>query len=165
MKRDALVDISEQFRPGSLGAIVMLHGNHYASNWGFGTFFEAKVALELAEFAARQASDDLVLIAHDCGGVAASLVLDLNDPTSGPRGGHLRWFICAERCRGTGLGRQILQRAVSHSEAHSKGNIWLTTFAGLKPARHLYESFGFELVSEAEGTAWGTTVKEQEFRR
>ena len=143
----------------------MLHGNHYAANWGFGTFFEAKVAAELASFATRQAPNDQVLIAYDKSGVAASLILDLNDPTSGDRGAHLRWFISAERCRGTGIGRQLMQRAVSHADVHSQGRIWLTTFAGLMPARHLYESFGFELVSEAEGDAWGTTVNEQEFRR
>lgn len=159
------MDISEQFLAGSLGAIVLLHGNHYATNWGFETFFEAKVARELADFASRQARNDLVLIAHDCDGVAASLVLDLNDLTSGERGAHLRWFISADRCRGTGLGRQLMQRAVAHAEVHSKGRMWLTTFAGLMPARHLYESFGFALVSEAEGDAWGTAVKEQEFRR
>ena len=159
------MDISEQFLAGSLGEIVRLHGIHYATNWGFGTFFEAKVARELAEFALRQAKNDLVLIAHDSDGVAASLVLDLNDPTSGERGAHLRWFISADRCRGTGLGRQIMQRAVSHAEVHSKGRMWLTTFAGLMPARHLYESFGFALVSEAKGEAWGTVVREQEFRR
>ncbi len=159
------MNISEQFLPGSLGAIIALHGNHYASEWGFGTFFEAKVAQELAGFASRQAGNDLVLIAHDSEGVAASLILDLNDPTSGDRGAHLRWFISADRCRGTGLGRHLLQRAVFHAELHSKGRMWLTTFAGLKPARHLYESFGFSLVYEAEGEAWGTSVKEQEFRR
>lgn len=159
------MDISEQFLAGSLGAIVKLHGNHYATNWGFGTFFEAKIAQELADFALRQARNDLVLIAHDRNGVAASLILDLNDLASGERGAHLRWFISADRCRGTGLGRQLMQRAFSHAEVHSKGRMWLTTFAGLMPARHLYESFGFALVSEAEGGAWGTVVKEQEFRR
>lgn len=143
----------------------MLHGDHYAKNWNFGTFFEAKVAKELAEFSSRQSRNDLVLIAHDDHGVAASLILDLNDPASNDRGAHLRWFISSDRCRGTGIGRKLMQHAISHAEEHAKGKIWLTTFAGLLPARHLYESFGFELISEKEGQAWGTTVKEQEFQR
>jgi len=143
----------------------LLHGEHYATHWGFGPFFEAKVAKELSGFALRQANNDLVLIAHDSESVTASLILDLNDPESGERGAHLRWFISADRCRGTGLGRQLMQRAVSHADNHASGRVWLTTFAGLKPARHLYESFGFALASEAQGEAWGTVVKEQEFRR
>lgn len=157
--------IITEFAPGSLGTIIALHGQHYAQNWGFGTFFEAKVADELAAFAGRMASNDLVLLAYDNEGLAASIVLDLNDPASGERGGHLRWFICAERCRGTGIGRKLMDRAMSHADEHSNGNVWLTTFAGLEPARHLYESYGFTLTHEQEGEAWGTVVTEQEFRR
>ena len=157
--------IFTEFAPGSLGTIIALHGQHYAQNWGFGTFFEAKVAHELAAFAGRMASNDLVLLTYDDEGLAASIVLDLNDPVSGERGGHLRWFICAERCRGTGIGRKLMDRAMSHADEHSNGNVWLTTFAGLEPARHLYESYGFTLTHEQEGEAWRTVVKEQEFRR
>jgi len=157
--------IITEFAPGSLGTIIALHGQHYAHNWGFGTFFEAKVAHELAAFTGRMASNDLVLLAYDNEGLAASIVLDLNDPMSGERGGHLRWFICAERCRGTGIGRKLMDRAMSHADDHSNGDVWLTTFAGLEPARHLYESYGFTLTLEQEGEAWGTVVTEQEFRR
>ena len=157
--------IITEFAPGSLGTIIALHGQHYAHNWGFGTFFEAKVAHELAAFTGRMASNDLVLLAYDNEGLAASIVLDLNDPMSGERGGHLRWFICAERCRGAGIGRKLMDRAMSHADDHSNGNVWLTTFAGLEPARHLYESYGFTLTLEQEGEAWGTVVTEQEFRR
>jgi ribosomal protein S18 acetylase RimI-like enzyme len=157
--------IITEFAPGSLGTIIALHGQHYAHNWGFGTFFEAKVAHELAAFTGQMASNDLVLLAYDNEGLAASIVLDLNDPMSGERGGHLRWFICAERCRGTGIGRKLMDRAMSHADDHSNGNVWLTTFAGLEPARHLYESYGFTLTLEQEGEAWGTVVTEQEFRR
>jgi len=158
------MDISNEFSPGDLGEIVVLHSKFYALHWGFGLFFEAKVARELASFADRSAKNDLVLIARDKDGVAASLILDLNDPISGDRGAHLRWFICADRCRGTGMGRDFMERAVAHARTHCKGQMWLTTFAGLKPARHLYEEFGFTLFSQEEGEAWGTRVHEQEFR-
>ena len=159
------MDITETFAPGALGEIVTLHSTFYAAHWGFGLFFETKVARELADFADRASQTDLILIAHDKDGVAASLILDLNDPMSGARGAHLRWFISADRCRGTGIGRTFLERAVAHADAQCDGRMWLTTFAGLKPARHLYEDFGFTLAREEDGDAWGTSVKEQEFRR
>jgi len=159
------MDVSEEFFPGALGEIVALHSKFYALHWGFGLFFETKVARELAEFADRAAKSDLVLIAHDQESVAASLILDLNDPISGDRGAHLRWFISAYESRGTGIGRAFMERAVAHAQTHCKGRMWLTTFAGLNPARHLYEDFGFKLVSQEEGEAWGTRVQEQEFRR
>ena len=77
--------ISEEFFPGSLGEILALQGHYYAKNRRFGTYFEAKVDGELSGFADRKASNDLVLVAHDKLGVAASLILDLNDPDSAIR--------------------------------------------------------------------------------
>ncbi len=41
--------------------------------------------------------------------------------------------------------------------------VHLSTFAGLDPARHLYEKWGFQLVEEKEGDTWGVRVREQEF--
>lgn len=159
------MQIETAFFPGALGEIVALHGRHYAQHWNFGTFFEAKVARELARFAARMADTDLVLLARDKDGLAASMILDLHDPDSGARGAHLRWFIAADRCRGTGIGRQFMDRAITHADAHCGGKMWLTTFAGLATARHLYESYGFTLIHENKGEAWGVSVMEQEFPR
>jgi hypothetical protein len=39
--------------PGAIGRVVELHGAYYHAHWGFGAFFEAKVAGELAEFIGR----------------------------------------------------------------------------------------------------------------
>jgi GNAT superfamily N-acetyltransferase len=41
--------------------------------------------------------------------------------------------------------------------------IYLTTFAGLDAARHLYEREGFRVIAEQEGAHWGKTVREQTF--
>lgn len=157
--------IHTEFFPGAIGTIAALHGQHYARHWGFGPFFEAKVAAELGTFAQRIAANDLVLLAQDDVGLAASLILDLNDPASGARGAHLRWFITTDRVRGTGVGREMLSRAMAHADRHCAGKVWLTTFHGLAAARHLYESVGFSLTHAAEGDAWGTRVTEQEFQR
>lgn len=159
------IRITGHFPPGAIGSIVTLHARHYAEHWGFGTFFEAKVATELAAFSMRAGAKDLVLVAEDAAGTCGSLILDLNDPESGARGAHLRWFIMDDRCRGTGLGRTLMTRAMEHADTHAGGRAWLTTFRGLDAARHLYEAFGFTLSREEEGNAWGTTVFEQEFRR
>lgn len=156
---------AEHFAPGAIGSITALHAHHYAEHWGFGTFFEAKVASELAAFSTRATGTDLILVASDALGVCASLILDLNDPASGSRGAHLRWFIVDTRCRGGGLGRELMLRAMNHADAHADGRVWLTTFRGLEAARHLYETHGFALFAEVEGEAWGTKVFEQEYRR
>lgn len=115
--------ITEELAPGALGEIVTLHSKFYAVHLGFGLFFETKVARELADFADRATENDLILIAHDSNGVAASLILDLNDPISEERGAHLRWFISADRCRGTGIGRDFMARAVAHAEGYCEGRM------------------------------------------
>ncbi len=41
--------------------------------------------------------------------------------------------------------------------------VYLSTFAGLDSARHLYEKCGFKLLEENEGNTWGVRVREQVF--
>ena len=52
-ERTREVRIQRGYVPGSIGRIAELHGTYYHENWGFGVFFEAKVASELAEFMGR----------------------------------------------------------------------------------------------------------------
>jgi len=58
----------------------------------------------------------------------------------------------------------VMARAMKFvDERFSETYLW--TFKGLDAARHLYESLGFQLTEESEGTQWGTTVVEQRFNR
>jgi hypothetical protein len=41
------------YLPGAIGRIVELHANTYHLDWGFGVFFEARVAKEMAAFLRR----------------------------------------------------------------------------------------------------------------
>ncbi len=159
------MQIETELFPGAIGAIAKFHGEYYAKHWGFPVTFEAKVAAGLGAFAQRKSDKDLVLLAVDEHGLAASLSLDLGDPESGDRGAHLRWFFADERCRGSGLGGQLMARAMAHADAHAGGKAWLTTFAGLKPALALYQAHGFVLAEEFDGAMWGIDVQGQEFRR
>lgn len=77
---------------------------------------------------------------------------------------HLRWFIVDDVLRGTGIGRVLMTRAIHLVDKHF-AEAYLSTFKSLDAARHLYESFGFRLCEEAEGTQWGTRVTEQRFVR
>ncbi|MBN3726802.1 GNAT family N-acetyltransferase [Burkholderia sp. Ac-20379] len=154
--------IVEGYRPGCIGDIAGLHGRFYAEHWGFGAFFEKRVATELAAFAdALPATGKALWLCEADGRTLASLAID-GDP--GTQSGHLRWFIVDDALRGTGIGRQMMARAMQFADAHYR-DVYLTTFKGLDAARHLYESFGFTLDEEAEGTQWGTRVTEQRFVR
>jgi DNA-binding MarR family transcriptional regulator/RimJ/RimL family protein N-acetyltransferase len=160
------VQIVEGYRPGCIGDIAGLHGRFYAANWGFGSFFEKKVATELAQFAAALPSEGKALwLAVERDRVLASLAIDGHDGGNGKAGtAHLRWFIVDDALRGTGIGRQLMTNAMQFVDARY-GETYLWTFKGLDAARHLYESFGFRLAEEHEGDQWGTKVTEQRFVR
>lgn len=153
------------YRAGALAQTVQLHMAYYSAQWSFGVAFETKVAAEMAEFLRRMdARRDLYLTAFDASGdMLGTITIDGKDAST--EGAHLRWFITGDAARGTGLGRELLQRAIDFCDQAGYHRIYLTTFAGLEAARHLYESFGFCLVSEADVDQWQGGVREQRFER
>ncbi|MEM7693670.1 MAG: GNAT family N-acetyltransferase [Pseudomonadota bacterium] len=152
------------FRPGAAGAIVALHGRHYAANWGFGPGFEGKVAEELGAFLRQHdPARDLFRAAYDGDTLVGSLIID--HTVTGEGGAHLRWFIVSEAARGTGVGRQLMADAMAFVDDQRTPLTWLTTFSGLTAARALYERFGFTLTREDAIDQWNGGVREQRFER
>jgi GNAT superfamily N-acetyltransferase len=154
-----------QFRgyiPGAIGRIAELHGTYYHRHWGFGLFFEAKVARELSEFLERfdEARDGFWTLCSERR-VEGAIAIDAIKATS--EGAHLRWFILSPELHGKGLGRQLLEEAVNFCRRMRYNRVYLCTFEGLNTARHLYEKFGFRLHEAHEGTQWGSRVNEQKF--
>lgn len=154
------------YRPGDLAAVVALHALFYSRNWGFGRPFETKVATELAAFLRREDPErDLFICARqgeaDGAPVVGSVTLDGGDLEEGLA--HLRWFIVADGLRGIGLGRHLIDRAVAFARDRGHAGVFLTTFAGLDAARHLYERQGFTLTAESAVDQWSGGVREQRF--
>jgi len=150
------------YHPGAIGRIVELHASHYHLDWGFGVFFEARVAKEMAEFLSRfdGTRDGLWIVSLNDrieGGIAIDGIKASTD------GAHLRWFILSPEVRGRGFGHRLMDEAISFCKKKDYRKIYLETFEGLHAARHLYEKFGFRLVHQAEGTQWGNKVTEQKF--
>jgi len=160
------MQLVEGFVAGSIGRIVSMHGEYYEREWEMGQLFEAMVAEKLGSFAQRyDPHTDLVLLGIEKGRVDASMIVDLNDPRSGDRGGHLRFFMLDDGARGTGIGKLMMQRAMDHVDDKCDGKCWLTTFGGLDAARHLYEKHGFQLTDEVVGKRWGFELTDQVFER
>jgi GNAT superfamily N-acetyltransferase len=156
------ITVVKGYVPGSIGRIAELHGVYYHSHWGFGLFFEAKVAVELSEFLKRydESRDGFWIVLVD-GRVEGSIAIDGIHGES--QGAHLRWFIMSDALRGKGVGNQLIDDAVSFCRGKDYQKIYLNTFEGLGAARHLYEKVGFRLVEEHKGSKWGTEVNEQRF--
>jgi len=161
----APLQITETYAPGDLAGVVGLHMAYYAPAWGFGRGFETKVAREMAAFLDAFAPDrDVFLAARDPAGTLVGSI-SVDGAYAGSLEAHLRWFIVSDSVRGTGLGRRLFQRAVEICDQRGVARAYLTTFSGLDPARHLYESTGFVLVSTSEVDQWGGGVQEQRFER
>ena len=67
-------------------------------------------------------------------------------------GAHLRWFILDPHYQGQEIGRRLMNEAMSFCKQRGFRRVYLTTFAGLNAARHLYEQAGFRLCGEKDGS-------------
>lgn len=156
------IKITSGYISGSIGRVVELHGTYYHTHWGFGPFFESKVAAEMAEFIGRYDQDrDGFWTASLKGNIEGSITMD--GIHAKDEGAHLRWFIVSDRMRGKGVGNRLIQTAINFCRNKDYERVYLWTFEGLDAARHLYEKYGFKLVDEHKGKQWGKTVTEQRF--
>jgi N-acetylglutamate synthase-like GNAT family acetyltransferase len=155
-------EINTGYIPGVVGKVTELHAKYYSTNWGFGHFFETKVATELSKFIRdyNNYKDRIWSLLLD-GDIEGSIAIDGSSEVENIA--HLRWFIVSDKLRGNGAGNYLMQRAVSFCQEAGYQKVYLWTFDGLQAARHLYEKFGFKLVKEYPGDQWGTTVSEQRF--
>ncbi len=154
--------IDHGYIPGLIGRIVDLHAVYYQREWGFGLFFEAKVAKELAAFMEHY-DDNRDCIWHVCDSDGFQGVIAIDGTHAEEKGAHLRWFVVADTFRGKGLGNRLMAKALRFCRQRRYPGIYLWTFAGLDAARHLYEKHTFELAEERIGSMWGSRVVEQRF--
>ena len=156
--------IHSGYLPGAIGRITELHARYYHRYWDFGLFFERKVADGLTEFLGRfkKNRDGLWLSLSDDSIVGA---IAIDGKSAEQEGAHLRWFIVDTDIQGSGIGRALIERAVSFCRQCRYPKIYLWTFQGLDAARHLYESSGFMLTREIMNDSWGKRVNEQLFEK
>ena len=156
------ISIKKGYLPGSIGRITELHGLYYHQHWKFDLFFEAKVSTGLSKFLERydEKRDGfwLAILNYRVEGAIA-----IDGIKAEEKGAHLRWFIVSDTIRGTGVGNQLLESAIALCRDLNYKTVYLWTFEGLHPARHLYEKTGFKLIKQHTGNQWGTPVKEQKF--
>jgi GNAT superfamily N-acetyltransferase len=158
----AEVKVTKGYVPGAIGRVAQLHGTYYHQHWGFGLYFEAKVATELSDFLQRyDKARDGFWIAWLNGGIEGSITIDGIHAQA--EGAHLRWYIVSDVLRGKGSGNRLIQEAIEFCRRKAYPTVYLWTFDGLDAAKHLYEKNGFRLVEQHQGTQWGTEVNEQRF--
>jgi GNAT superfamily N-acetyltransferase len=151
-----------RYVPGAIGRVAQLHADYYSKAWNFGLYFEAKVATELSQFLQRldPARDGFWTAVLD-GRVEGSIAVD--GVRADTEGAHLRWFIVSDALRAQGVGNLLMRQAVEYCRQREYARVFLWTFQGLEPARHLYEKYGFRLAEQIEGEQWGNRVLEQRY--
>lgn len=147
----------EGYRPGYLGQIVELHGRYYSQAWGSGAEFEGLMAIELSDFCKKYNPDrDLLLTAHVDGAFAGSIAIYGSKSTENEA--QLRWFILDETYHGRGIGRAMLERALSFCRETGFDKVYLWTADKLPQSRHLYESVGFRIVEQTTDSNYGVPL-------
>jgi len=159
MSHESEITLRTDLRPGDVGAIVHLHGVAYGREKGWGATFEAYVAAPLAEFVIRAAPRERVWVAERGGALAGCVAV----VEASPEAAQLRWFLVAPACRGAGLGRRLLQEAVSFCRECSYTEIMLWTEGSLTAAGRLYRSAGFQKVEEKSVRLWGADIVQERY--
>lgn len=146
------IEIVTGYIPGAIGRITELHGSYYSQHWGLGLYFEAKVATELAAFFSGFDPElDGAWFARSGENIVGGIFISGHDAT-GVVGARLRWFILDPAIQGAGLGNRLMHEAIDFCQRKGFPRVYLTTFAGLVSARHLYDKFGFQLSHEEDGS-------------
>lgn len=154
--------VFDGYRPGALAKMLALHMDYYGREWGFGKKFETYCAAGMATFFETFSPEkDLFLAAWSGNDVLRGTVVIQG---RGDNKAQLRWFVVDPCFQGQGLGRTLLEAAMTFCREKGVDEIFLSTFAGLEASRNLYESAGFKLMEEKTGDPWTGDKGELIFR-
>jgi len=143
-------------RPGDLGWIVHRHGVLYAEEFGYGACFEGQVASMVSDFVRHQQFErERCWVAERDGDIVGSVFLIAQSKTVA----QLRFLLVEPKARGMGLGRRLVDEAIRFARVAGYQRLRLWTQTGLKAARKLYQSAGFQMVGEEAHEGFGKKLQ------
>lgn len=147
---------------GDLGWIVQRHGELYRDEHGWDDTFEPLVAQIVGEFAARGDREREAGFIAEIDSLRAGSILCCrgDDETTA----KLRVLLVEPWARGRGVGRTLCEGCLAFARTAGYRHLTLWTVDILEPARRLYESLGFTLVSEEPHPGYGYPLTSQYFR-
>ena len=156
---DKNITIRTQLKSGDLGAIISLHGELYSKEYKYDYTFEAYVGKELSSFALRTNNKEKIWIVEYNNIIVGSIAICEYSNTEA----QLRWFLISPVLRGKGIGKELIQKALSFSKLNNYTSIHLWTVKGLQKARKIYIDNNFELKEEISHNIWGSDHIEQKY--
>lgn len=152
--------VRHDLRPGDIGSVIRLHGEVYAAEQGWDWRFEAFAAQTFGRLAEQwDPVRDRVWIAERAGEIVGCIaILFVDDGVA-----QLRWFLVHPSVRDEGLGRHLMDEALSFCRTAGYSHVFLWTTASLVAAAHLYRSQGFMLTHQETKELWGAVVTEERY--
>ncbi|QRG70246.1 bifunctional helix-turn-helix transcriptional regulator/GNAT family N-acetyltransferase [Brevibacillus choshinensis] len=145
------------FRPGDVGYVGHLHGKLYRTTYQFGQMFEYYVMKGLTEFMLDNAGGNL-WIAEVNGQLVGSIAIT----RSTEQVAQLRWFVIDEQFQGLGIGKKLMDTAISFCVEQGYRHVFLWTVNILETARYLYRKYNFSITEEKLNAEWTkSTIMEE----
>ncbi|MCG8558593.1 MAG: helix-turn-helix domain-containing GNAT family N-acetyltransferase [Hyphomicrobiales bacterium] len=150
--------IEDGYVPGLIGRMVEMHAHYYNARVGFGASFETETAGDMVDLVERLESPvNEIWTARLDGHIVGSIAIDGDGLGDGRA--LLRFFLVSDDCRGTGLGKALIERAMAFCDAHGFRETHLWTFRGLDAALGLYDAHGFTIAEEHVDETWGSKIQ------
>ncbi len=150
-------------RTGDAGWLIERHAVAYAKSDGFDATFEALVSEILASFLRDNDPARSRAWIADCGGRRLGSIFCVQGET--PETAKLRLFFLEQDARGLGLGRRMLETALSFARNCGYRKMELYTHETHQRACRLYEASGFRCMSSKPKQSFGVEVVEQRWER
>ncbi len=152
--------IRDDLKPGDMGYLIYLHGILYAKEFRYNHEFEGYVAQTFYEFSTLyHPSKDRLFLAESQDKILGSIaILGRTDNLC-----QLRWFLVHPDARGRGLGRTLLNKALTFAQEQGYQKVHLSTTQDQTLASAIYQKAGFALVEEKPVRMWGFDLVEQRY--
>lgn len=154
------ITIRNDLRAGDIGSLIHLHGILYDREYGWDWTFEAFAARTFGRLAdGWDPARERIWIAEHQGAVVGCIgILAVDSDVA-----QLRWFLVDPSARGRGLGRRLVDDALTFCRSAGYARVFLWTMSSLTAAAHLYRSRGFELTHQQTVERWGAVLTEERY--
>ncbi len=144
--------IRHDIQPGDIGYLIYLHGLIYSRECGYNYQFEGYVAHTFHEFIELYHPEkDRLWLAELDDEIVGSIAI-VGHPGNLAQ---LRWFLIHPKARRAGLGKKLLEGALSFCREREYSKVFLLTTSDQQTAIHMYTQAGFRKVTENPVELWG----------
>jgi len=137
------------YKAAEASYVSFLQMDFYARTYGFKIAFEYYLLTAMAEFIKSPEGSQL-WVALDEDKIVGSIAIVRTEPHVA----QLRWFQLDANYQRKGLGRRLMETALQFCKEQGYTHVFLWTLQSLSAARHLYETYGFQLTEQKPNTDW-----------